>query len=64
MKKQVMMQFTAFYLFYLFLKGDGTYDYYPGFVGANNSMASRNCQWRIDGDFLETVCKGYKNAER
>lgn len=49
---------------YYVFKADGTYDYYPGFIEANNSMATKNCYWRIDGNYLETVCAGYQQAER
>lgn len=54
------MDMSNYYVF----RSDGTFDYYPGFVAANNSLASKNCTWRVDGNFIEMACPGNEKAQR
>ncbi len=44
---------TTYYIF----KADGTYDYYADVISPTNPLSSRGCHWRIDGNFLESLCE-------
>jgi hypothetical protein len=51
---------TTYYAF----REDGTYDYYNNVISPTNPLATRNCYWRLDGNYLETLCGDYKQAVR
>jgi hypothetical protein len=54
------LNITGYYVF----KENGIFEYYAGNISPTNSLSQQNCQWRVDGAFIETLCNGSKEVMR